>query len=200
MSHRVPVPTPAPTPTCVDMDYSGQAGSPTYYTCATYPTWCPSYYHDDDFSADFSSDMCCSCGGGGVFGQLPSPIPTITRRPTPRPRPAPMETTARSRRTATTAAAAPMDRHTRLPSSCPTYYEDDDWSVSMCCMCGGGYNDGKIPSPVPTPGSPEPTVTLTPTRPNDLHRWDQRGILRAHLRHHPRTVRPGTTTTTSLLT
>ena len=151
-----PVPIPAPTPTCVDMDYSGQAGSPTYYTCATYPTWCPSYYHDDDFSAD---DMCCSCGGGGVFGQLPSPIPTITRRPTPAP-----TTCTDGNNGATGSTWSGTFTCDQIPSYCPTYYNDDDFtSGDMCCDCGGGYFDGKIPSPVPTPGSPEPTVTLTPT-------------------------------------
>ena len=84
-----PVPIPAPTPTCVDSNY-GAVSAYNYFGCsdsdgATYGaigeygtpgSYCGSYA-DDDFTA---ADMCCACGGGGVFGKLPtfnpSPAPT----------------------------------------------------------------------------------------------------------------------------
>ena len=124
-----PVPSSVPSSSCVDSNYG--ATNDYGYGCeySSYsPSYCPTFADDDDFTA---ADVCCECGGGGIFGRLPTPSPSLSRIPTLSP-----TQCMNSNRNALNSYDGDCSS---VPTYCPTFYDDPDFTAEdMCCKCGGG--------------------------------------------------------------
>ena len=147
-------PTPAPT-FCIDTDNG--AADPYGDPCsdyAIYTSWCGNY-DDDDFT---SNEMCCGCNGGmGSATALPTPTPT-----SPAPTLPCYDTNAGAVSAYNYYGCDDSDggaTYGAVPSYCPTYYNDADFSpADMCCHCGGGTTDASaVPDPNPSPSPTQAT-------------------------------------------